>query len=98
MPARIKPSRTLSLEQAGPMVQTIFVRRIPPNVHESVGESTKEEFLVLDRESRLLYVRTRNEELYFGSRSFQSRIEEIAQSITEQVDAKHGNENAETGK
>jgi hypothetical protein len=41
MPARIKPSRTLSLELAGPMVQTIFVRRISTNVHESVEESTK---------------------------------------------------------
>jgi hypothetical protein len=42
MPARIKPASIFSDEVAGPMVQTIFVRRIAINVHEQKRESTKE--------------------------------------------------------
>src|SRR5262245_24470545 len=41
MPARIRPSSILSDELAGPMVQTIFVRRMRSNLHERVGDSTR---------------------------------------------------------
>src|SRR6187551_550010 len=109
MPARIKPSRTLSLEQAGPMVQTIFVRRISPNVHESVGESTNRKISEVDarmaecwvEDARLQYSNIPTLHrifLYFCARSFQARVENIAQGVAEKINAEHGHENAQTGK